>query len=107
MEMFDEHRPHGWLTIAIDVVKQGDAIAALTRSPAPRLHLALNEVLGAEGSCARAVALDNQDIAVRQSINDARMQQSRNYRLNIQALTDGRRLPWSPAYRLRNAHRRQ
>ena len=51
---------------------------------AARFHLALDVILGPEGLGSRAIALDDQNVAVGQRVDDARVHEAGRHRLDLQ-----------------------
>ena len=95
------------LPFAVGGAKQRDAIAAFCAGPGARLDLSGDVVLGPKGLGARAVAFDDQDVAVRQCVESARVLEPCRKRLDLEAWESLGRLADFPADRLGNAHGRQ
>src|SRR3984957_5991877 len=104
VEMVDKYRPELGLAVAISGAYQSNAIAALFGGPGPRFYASGDKVLGPIGLGTRAITLDDQDIAVGQSIKGARMLEPCRQRLDFEAWGPRWRLARLPADRVRNAH---
>src|SRR4051812_3385026 len=107
MQMIDEHRLKLRNTIAIGIAQKGDAVSALRAGACAGLDLALDIILGPEGLGAGTVALDHENVAVGEGIDDARMHEAAGHRLDPQAGWNRRGLARFPADRLGHAHRRK